>query len=91
MGRLLPLTWRDIASQINNHPRHPDRPHTEGVVQFGEVRINLLTMEVYRSSQLLTFAAMEFKTLKFFVQNPFRVLSRDELLDEVWGYEAHAS
>jgi len=87
VGLLLPLTWRDIASQINIRPGHPDRPDTESVVQFGEVRINFLTMEVHRSRQLLTFTAMEFKTLKFFVLNPFRVLSRDELLNEVWGYE----
>jgi DNA-binding winged helix-turn-helix (wHTH) protein len=87
VGLLLPLTWRDIASQINNHPGHPERWHAESVVQFGEVRINFLTMEVYRSKQLLTFTAMDFKTLKFFVLNPFRVFSRDELLNEVWGYE----
>ena len=87
VGLLLPLTWRDIASQINNHPGHPDRPDTKSVVQFGEVRINFLTMEVHRSGELLTFTAMEFKTLKFFALNPFRVLSRDELLNEVWGYE----
>jgi len=30
---------------------------------------------------------MEFKVLKFFVSNPRRVISRDELLNEVWGYE----
>jgi hypothetical protein len=87
VGLLLPLTWRDIASQINSRPSHPDRPDTENVVQFGEVRINFLTMEVHRSRQLLTFTSMEFKMLQFFVLNPFRVLSRDELLNEVWGYE----
>jgi two-component system, OmpR family, alkaline phosphatase synthesis response regulator PhoP len=87
VGLLLPLTWRDIASQVNNHSGHPDRSHAESVVEFGEVRVNFLTMEVYRSRQLLTLTAMEFKTLKFFVLNPFRVFSRDELLNEVWGYE----
>ena len=78
VGLLLPLTWRDIASQSNNHPSHPDRSHPESVAEFGEVRINFLTMEVYRSRQLLTFTAMEFKTLKFLVLNPFRVLSPDK-------------
>ena len=87
VGFLLPFTWGDIASQIKNHHGHPIHPGTDSVVQFGEVRINFLTLEVYRSSQLLSFTAIEFKTLKFFVSNPFRVLSRDELLNEVWGYE----
>jgi DNA-binding response OmpR family regulator len=32
---------------------------------------------------------MEFKTLRFFVENPYRVISRDELLNEVWGYDSY--
>jgi DNA-binding response OmpR family regulator len=32
---------------------------------------------------------MEFKTLRFFIANPYRVISRDELLNEVWGYDSY--
>jgi DNA-binding winged helix-turn-helix (wHTH) protein len=87
VGLILSLTWQEIASRINGHSAHPDHSQAESIVTFGEVRINFLTMEVYRSGQLLTLTAMEFKTLRFFVSNPFRVFSRDELLNEVWGFD----
>jgi DNA-binding response OmpR family regulator len=44
-------------------------------------------MEVRRSDRSVSLTAMEFKVLKFFVSNPNRVISRDHLLNEVWGYD----
>jgi DNA-binding response OmpR family regulator len=35
--------------------------------------------------------SQEFKVLKFFVHNPDRVVSREELLNEVWGYQSYPS
>jgi len=86
---LLPLVWEDFVAQIMGEPvdaKIPGKGHHD-VVQFGEVWINFLTLEARRSNQPVSLTAMEFKTLKFFVSNPYRVLSRDELLNEVWGYD----
>ncbi len=44
-------------------------------------------MVANRGSKLLTFTAQEFKLLKYFASSPARVISREELLNEVWGYE----
>ena len=44
-------------------------------------------MEALRKGEPFVLTAMEFKTLKYFIQNARRVISRDELLNEVWGYE----
>jgi DNA-binding response OmpR family regulator len=44
-------------------------------------------MVVMRSGRTLAFTAQEFKLLKYFAQFPARVLTRQELLNEVWGYE----
>jgi DNA-binding response OmpR family regulator len=40
---------------------------------------------------VIGLTAQEFKTLKFLLQNPERVISRDELLNEVWGYQNYPS
>jgi DNA-binding response OmpR family regulator len=44
-------------------------------------------MEALRKGLPVVLTALEFKTLKYFVQNARRVISRDELPNEVWGYE----
>jgi hypothetical protein len=86
---ILPLIWEDFEAQIvceSCDSKVAGKDHHD-VVQFGEVQINFLTLEARRSDCPVSLTAMEFKTLKFFVSNPYRVLSRDELLNEVWGYD----
>jgi DNA-binding response OmpR family regulator len=60
---------------------------TNSVVVFGDVIVSFSALEVRRKGQPVVLTAMEFKTLKYFVQNARRAISRDELLNEVWGYE----
>ena len=54
---------------------------------FGDVTVNMDSMEAYRNGVPVVLTMMEFKTLKYFILNTRRVISRDELLNEVWGYE----
>jgi DNA-binding response OmpR family regulator len=56
-------------------------------VAFGDVTVNFATMETLRKGEPVVLTAKEFKTLKYLIQNARRVISRDELLNEVWGYE----
>jgi DNA-binding response OmpR family regulator len=55
--------------------------------EFGGVKGCLSTMEVHRNGQPVTLTSKEFKTLAYLIKNPRRVISRDELLNEVWGYD----
>ena len=59
--------------------------------EVGEVKLNFSTMEANRRGEPLMLTALEFKTLKYLIQNARRVISRDELLNEVWGYENYPS
>jgi DNA-binding response OmpR family regulator len=60
-------------------------------VAFGDVTVNFSTMEALRKGEPVVLTSMEFKTLKYLIQNARRVISRDELLNEVWGYENYPS
>jgi DNA-binding response OmpR family regulator len=63
------------------------RSNPESESAFGEVIVNFSEMTAFRKGQPVTLTALEFKTLKYLIQNARRVISRDELLNEVWGYE----
>lgn len=54
---------------------------------FGDVKVSMGSMEAYRNGEPVVLTVMEFKTLKYFILNARRVISRDELLNEVWGYK----
>src|ERR1700690_3038490 len=57
------------------------------VLTFSDVQIDFTSIEATRATNSLTLTAQEFKLLKFFAKLPGRVISREELLNEVWGYE----
>jgi len=83
---LLSLTWKELVARVRAEADE-SRLLQRSIVHFGGVSVDLFRVEVTRSDSPVFLTAMEFKVLKFFVTNPGRVISRDELLDRVWGYE----
>jgi len=59
--------------------------------EFGGVKGCFSTMEIHRNGRPVILTCKEFKTLAYMIKNPRRVISRDELLNEVWGYENYPS
>lgn len=59
--------------------------------QFGPVRIDFRRAEVTRDGQPVDLSALEFRLLRYFIEHRGETLSRDELLNEVWGYNAFVS
>lgn len=57
-------------------------------VAFGDVVVRIRAGQVLRGGQPVRLSAQEFKLLAHLVKNPGVVMSRDELLDAVWGYQA---
>jgi len=84
---LLPLTWKEFVTQVRSEVGRPGSADNAHILAFADVRIDLLSMEVQRGDRPVVLTAMEFKVLKFLVMNPNRAISRDELLNHVWGYE----
>jgi len=56
--------------------------------QFGDVKVDFRKAEVTRAGQAVELSAREFKLLRYFIEHRGATLSRDELLNEVWGYNA---
>ena len=59
--------------------------------RFGDVTIDFRRTEVLKDGRPVDLSALEFKLLRYFVEHRGATLSRDELLNEVWGYDAMPS
>jgi Transcriptional regulatory protein, C terminal len=88
---LLPLTWREMLDRVRRELNHSSPVDENMIAGFGEVRVNFLTMKISRSEKPVVLTAQEFKLLRFFMKAPERVFSRNELLNEVWGYNNYPS
>lgn len=73
--------------------RSPSNNQTNSaeVFRFGETAVDFRKAEVYKENEAVELSAMEFKLLQFLIENRGKVHSRNELLDEVWGYDAMPS
>ena len=86
-----PFSPRELLARVQAAIRRSRRPSLPTNIAFGEVQVDLASMRANRAGKPVTLTAHEFKLLRFFLSNPDRVVSRDELLNEVWGYNAYPS
>jgi DNA-binding response OmpR family regulator len=82
-----PFSPRELLARVRAALRRNVRKETGDLVAFDGISIDFTKMEVTRNGEPVVLTAQEFKTLKFLVQNAERVITRDELLNEVWGYQ----
>jgi len=71
--------------------RAPVAVHPSEGYQFGDVRVDFRRAEVTKSGAPLDLSAREFQLLKYFIEHRGATLTREELLNEVWGYNAMPS
>jgi DNA-binding response OmpR family regulator len=82
-----PFSPRELLARVRAAVRRTSRAEAAELLAFGHVSVDFAKMELTRAGQPIPMTAHEFKLLKFFCQNPGRVISRSELLNEVWGYK----
>ncbi len=86
-----PFSPRELLARVQAAIRRSNRmgAKVKAATGFGDVIVDLEQMEVVRAGVPVSLTAQEFKLLRYFFENPMRVISRQQLLTEVWGYEAY--
>lgn len=84
-----PFSIRELIARIKTVLRRTElNLEKTNEVQFGDVQINFKNQELYKSGVELKLSATEFKILHYLIEHEGEVISRNQLLDEVWGYNA---
>ena len=84
LARIEALLRRTAAQPAQ--PRTPATP--PDTYQFGSIRVDFRRTIVTRNNEPVNVSAREFKLLRYLIEHPGATVSRDELLNEVWGYNA---
>ena len=82
-----PFSPRELAARIKAILRRTDPAPDQDVLVLGDVMLNRESHDVTVDGELIELTAKEFDLLAFFLSNPGAMLSRDLLLDRVWGME----
>jgi DNA-binding response OmpR family regulator len=86
-----PFSPRELLARVRTAMRRSTRIPLTETFEFGDVKVDFTKMELRRGGNLVQLTSQEFKVLKFMIQNAERVLSREELLNHVWGYRNYPS
>ena len=86
-----PFSPRELLARVRTAMRRSTRTPLTETFKFGDVKVDFTKMELSREGSPVQLTSQEFKVLKFMIQNAERVLSREELLNLVWGYRNYPS
>ena len=86
-----PFSIRELTARVKAIFRRtsyePGVKAETGIIQVKDIAINLNKREIYKGDQLLQLTLKEFELLRMLAVNKGHVLSRDVLLDKIWGYD----
>jgi len=82
-----PFSLRELLARVRAVLRRPGPRLKFEEFAFGDVRIRLRGRQVFKAGQEVRLTRKEFDLLRYLVEHRGEVVTRDRLLDEVWGYE----
>ncbi|MBS1816528.1 MAG: response regulator transcription factor [Acidobacteria bacterium] len=86
-----PFSPNELLARVRAILRRARRAAPVERLHFDDVAVDFAKMQVLREGRSVALTPQEFKLLRYLAQNPERVVSRDQLLSEVWGYDSYPS
>ena len=82
-----PFAVRELLARVKAVLRRSSDRSTEAIIKVGPITIDSDNYEAFRNDQKLLLTLKEYELLKLLATSPGKVLTRDFLLDRIWGYE----
>lgn len=86
-----PFSPKELLARVRAVLRRSERGVPTERYSFDDIFVDFAKMELARGGRPVPLTPQEFKVLKYFAENQERVISREELLNEVWGYNCYPS
>lgn len=86
-----PFALEELLARVRALARRGYDGLSDDIVRVGDLSLDIDRREVHRDGQSIELTAKEFDLLVYLMRNPGRVLSKAQILDHVWGYEAEAT
>lgn len=83
---LKPFSLEELLARVRAHLRRTQEPNPDLLV-FEDLSLNRSTREVFRDNRAIELTAKEFDLLEYLIAHPRQVLTRDRILETVWGYD----
>lgn len=85
-----PFSPRELMARVKAHLRRREEKDDNSLTA-GPIRVDSSSRRAYVNDMLVTLTATEFRLLEFFLANPGKVFSREQLLESIWGQSTHVT
>jgi phosphate regulon transcriptional regulator PhoB len=85
-----PFSPRELAARVKAHLRRRDDKTDQSMVA-GPIRVDSESRRAFVNDRQVSLTATEFRLLEFFMSNPGKVFSREQLLESIWGRSTHVT
>ncbi|MBD2741316.1 response regulator transcription factor [Coleofasciculus sp. FACHB-1120] len=81
-----PFSIEELLARVRAHLRRNQKENSD-LLQFEDLSLNRQTREIYRGDRAIELTAKEFDLLEHLLAHPRQVITRDRILEQVWGYD----
>jgi DNA-binding response OmpR family regulator len=81
-----PFAFEELLARVRAHLRSPGQREASAL-EVGDIRMDLRTRRVQRDGHDVSLTAREFEVLAYLMRHPDQVLSREQILNAVWGFD----
>jgi DNA-binding response OmpR family regulator len=81
-----PFSIEELLARIRSNLRRAKDADSD-ILQFEDLSLNLRTREILRSGRAIDLTVREFELLEYLMTHPQQVMTRDQILEKVWGYD----
>ena len=84
-----PFSIKELLARVSSVLRryNINKENVENILTVGSLNVNLLKHEVFKGNEKIDLTLKEFELLKLLLESKGKVLSRNYLLDKIWGYD----
>lgn len=83
-----PFSPDELLARLRSVTRRNGDFVNENILEFGDIKLNLSTYEMEAYNNSITLTLKEFEILRFFMQRPKIVVSKDDLIIKLWGFDS---
>ena len=85
-----PFSSEELLARLRALTRRKGEVINDNILDFGDIRLNLSTYDLECKNNSITLTLKEFDILNYFMQRPKSIVSKDDLITKLWGFDSEA-
>lgn len=83
-----PFSPEELLARLRALSRRKGEVINDNILEYGDIQLNISTYDLECNGTSITLTQKEFEILKYFMQRPKNVVSKDDIISKLWGYDS---